>query len=190
MRIALVLIWAIYLALFLRSLKGSLKAKETSWVGLAGLGLQFAGLGCILSFRRSPGTPGYWIDTGLNSLGMACAVAGVVVTRAALQRLGEHWSMTSRLRQQHQLITDGPFARVRHPLYLSFFLLTLGTALTVSDWVGMALGLPLSLAGAALRGRMEDRLLRREFGEQFERYAGEVPFLLPDFLSRSSSREG
>ncbi|HSR69142.1 MAG TPA: isoprenylcysteine carboxylmethyltransferase family protein [Acidobacteriota bacterium] len=190
MRLAVAAVWVVYLVLFLRLLRGSFEAKESAAGGWAGMILQLAALGAIGFFHRSPGHPGYWADMALSSLGLSCAVAAVLVTRAALSRLGRQWSLTSRVRDSHQLITDGPFSKVRHPLYLAFFLLTAGTALALADWAGIALALPLSLGGAAVRARNEERLLRKEFGERFEVYAQEVPFLLPSFLSRSSAKEG
>jgi protein-S-isoprenylcysteine O-methyltransferase Ste14 len=75
--------------------------------------------------------------------------------------MGKNWSLIARTRSDHQLVRNGPFAIVRHPIYLA---------------------LPLYLAGTAIRIRDEEALLRAQFGEEHARYAREVPALIPLIL--------
>ena len=77
------------------------------------------------------------------------------------------------------LITKGPYRFCRHPLYLSFIIIALGINLMLKSALGIAFTFALSIPSAVYRGKIEDRLLRRKFGEEWENYADKVGFLFP-----------
>ena len=79
------------------------------------------------------------------------------------------------------LITEGPYRVCRHPQYLSFIIMILGFDLMFKSVIGIAFTLGLSVPSVVYRARVEDRLLRNKFGEEWEDYAGKVGFLLPKF---------
>ena len=83
------------------------------------------------------------------------------------------------MRTDHQLVRDGPYARVRHPIYLGMLLFLLGLAVAFGHWLQLAFALPLFLAGTAIRTRLEDRLLESQFGQEFCDYAQATPALIP-----------
>jgi protein-S-isoprenylcysteine O-methyltransferase Ste14 len=68
---------------------------------------------------------------------------------------------------------------VRHPIYLSMIALMLGTGFLRSPLPVLAIALVLSVAGAEIRVRIEDRLLASRFGEQFTAYQKRVPAYIP-----------
>ena len=98
---------------------------------------------------------------------------------AAVRHLGKQWALQARVLEGHELVTSGPYAYVRHPIYSAMFLMLIGTGLVVSTWEHLAVALPLFLAGTALRTRLEERLLRDVFGERFEAYRRTAGWLLP-----------
>jgi protein-S-isoprenylcysteine O-methyltransferase Ste14 len=111
--------------------------------------------------------------TGLVALCAAGLLAGT-----AIATMGRHLVAPAEVRPDTELITTGPFALVRHPLYLSIVLLWAGG--------GLALLSPLMGVVAAafvpalyLRARAEEALLVRHFGEAYAAYAARVPMLLP-----------
>lgn len=98
---------------------------------------------------------------------------------ASSSALGKNWSLEARMRTDHQLVRDGPYARVRHPIYLGMLLFLLGLAVAFGHWLQLAFALPLFLAGTAIRTRLEDRLLESQFGPEFCDYARATPALIP-----------
>lgn len=98
---------------------------------------------------------------------------------ASSSALGKNWSLEARMRTDHQLVRDGPYARVRHPIYLGMLLFLLGLAVAFGHWLQLAFALPLFLAGTAIRTRLEDRLLESQFGPEFRDYAQATPALIP-----------
>lgn len=77
----------------------------------------------------------------------------------------------------HRLITSGPYALVRHPMYLGAFIGGLGAVLVYRTWT-MALVLAQSAVFVA-RARREDEALDAEFGEAWQDYRRRVPAWVP-----------
>ena len=76
------------------------------------------------------------------------------------------------LYQDHQLIRNGPYRYIRHPMYVAVILVAFGALLIFRTWA-MVLYAPLSL-GIIVRARREERLLADEFGEEWDAYRREV----------------
>ena len=83
------------------------------------------------------------------------------------------------MRTDHQLIRNGPYARVRHPIYLGMLLFLFGLAVAFGHWLQLVVAVPLFLVGTSIRTRLEDRLLEGQFGKDFEEYARSTPSLIP-----------
>jgi protein-S-isoprenylcysteine O-methyltransferase Ste14 len=77
----------------------------------------------------------------------------------------------------HELVTHGAFAVVRHPMYFGFFLLLGGGLLLYRTWafVLFALGVLVFIR----RARLEEQALANAFGERWNEYAARVPMFFP-----------
>jgi protein-S-isoprenylcysteine O-methyltransferase Ste14 len=80
----------------------------------------------------------------------------------------------------HRVISTGPYARVRHPLYAAMLLYLPAKALLLGSWCGLAASLIL-LAGLVFRTAMEDRELQRGL-EGYPEYAARVRYRLIPFV--------
>ena len=98
---------------------------------------------------------------------------------ASSSALGKNWSFEARMRADHQLIRSGPYARVRHPIYLGMLLFLFGLAVALGHWLQLVVAVPLFLVGTSIRTKLEDRLLEDQFGKEFEDYARTTPPLIP-----------
>jgi len=83
------------------------------------------------------------------------------------------------MRSDHELVRSGPYARVRHPIYLGLLLFLLAMAVALGHWLQLVVAVPLYLAGTEIRTRIEDRLLEQTFGDAFRDYRNSTPALLP-----------
>ena len=78
-----------------------------------------------------------------------------------------------------QLITGGPYAYVRHPLYLGTFVIGVGFCIIVGNiWISLV-ALTFFLLVYLWRMGKEEEILREEWGDVFERYRRAVPRWLP-----------
>ena len=111
-------------------------------------------------------------------LGAALTFAGIAFAIWARIRLAGNWSSDVTLKRDHELTVDGPYRWVRHPIYTGILVALAGTALAVGEWRGV-LAVVLAFAAYWRKLRIEEALMRRQFGEAYARYADRVPALIP-----------
>ena len=83
--------------------------------------------------------------------------------------LGKEWSPQLQLRQEHHLVTTGPYARIRHPLYTAMFGYGTSLALVTANWVFIVFAVMI-IAGSAARVPREEQMMIKEFGEKYKAY--------------------
>ncbi|RWM06230.1 isoprenylcysteine carboxylmethyltransferase family protein [Mesorhizobium sp.] len=117
------------------------------------------------------------VNAALSSVGVVLAVAGMFLLVWARQTLGRNWSQTVSAKQDHELVTSGPYRRLRHPMYTGGLLACIGSAIVV----GGPFVFLLLLLGAIFIWRVgaEDRLLARQFPDEFPGYASRTNALIP-----------
>lgn len=114
-----------------------------------------------------------------------------IVAGGALVLLGESirlWAVGyagSATRTRHvgapSLITNGPYGRIRNPLYVGNFMLSLGLCIMAWAWMPYMLGVFVVAFGIqyGLIVSLEEESLRKTFGAQYEAYLAKVPRCLP-----------
>ncbi len=115
----------------------------------------------------------------------AIAIAGLILTILGLafsawarDVLGRNWSGRVIIQVNHQLITAGPYAYVRHPLYTGLITALAGTALVSGDY-GSLLGFIIAVNMFRLKARREEQLLETEFGATYSTYRAHTGGILP-----------
>jgi protein-S-isoprenylcysteine O-methyltransferase Ste14 len=95
--------------------------------------------------------------------------------------LGKQFSPSSssgaQLYADHQLVLDGPYKLVRHPMYLGVLLAAVGALFIYRTWAMIVYA--LSSLVVIVRAHREEELLAEEFGGEWEKYRQEVPAWLP-----------
>jgi protein-S-isoprenylcysteine O-methyltransferase Ste14 len=84
-----------------------------------------------------------------------------------------------RLFHEHQLIQQGPYAFVRHPMYLAVISTGLGMILLFKTYAAMIFF--VMMFSLVRRARKEEQVLAKEFGEQWMDYCRRVPGWIPIF---------
>lgn len=149
------------------------------WIGpffVVGLVYMFA----RFAFRYVPWLNGLlWPRTLFTGLvGDAMALAGLAVMLWARVTIGRNWSGGVVLKENHQLVTSGPYRFVRHPIYSGLLLLTLGWAVLRGSVVGF-LGPIVLFFLFWIKSRAEERLMIDHFGEAYLEYRARVKALIP-----------
>ncbi len=95
--------------------------------------------------------------------------------------LGRNWSGIVTVKEDHTLITRGPYAWVRHPIYTGILLALLGTALTLGTTVNLV-EVPVVAFALWLKLRIEEKFMLETFGEQYTAYGRRVKALIPHVI--------
>jgi len=111
--------------------------------------------------------------------GVTCLVSGLWLFYRSHADLGTNWSITLEVREQHQLITQGVYRRIRHPMYLALVLYSVGQALVIPNWVAGPANLIAFAILLALRVRAEERMMLEKFGDEYAAYSARTKRLIP-----------
>ena len=117
-------------------------------------------------------------------LGLLIAGVGGVIRRRAVALLGSDFvsDVESERIGQSALLTNGLYARVRHPSELGLALVTLGAVMAASSSVGLAVWMCLLMPLSYLRIRLEETHLRERFGNAYFAYERRAGPYLPRIL--------
>ena len=121
-----------------------------------------------------------FLPSGLWSfwLGAVVCACGFLFSIWARRHLGKNWSQAVTLKQDHELITTGPYAFVRHPIYTGLLLAFLGSAIARGQWRGL-LAVALIFVGLWRKLTLEEKWMREHFGDSYAAYSRRVRALIP-----------
>jgi protein-S-isoprenylcysteine O-methyltransferase Ste14 len=121
----------------------------------------------------------YSLRPWLFGAGVLCLAVGLWWFNRSHSDLGTYWSVTLELRENHQLITQGVYRYVRHPMYAALFVYAIGQALTVPNWVAGPSYLVAFGILFALRIGAEERMMLETFGDEYAAYRARTKRLVP-----------
>lgn len=114
----------------------------------------------------------------LRWAGVALSAIAFVLYGWSQAILGRAWSPHLQMREKHSLVTTGPYARIRHPMYLAMLGFLIGIAFVTANWFFIAL-LVISIVVLALRIPKEEQMMIEEFGSEYRAYMQRTGGLLP-----------
>jgi len=120
--------------------------------------------------------------SGLRVLGLGVYLGGLGLALWARWSLGEMYgvstSSATQLRMNHRLIQRGPYVRLRHPMYLGYWLLFAGVLLIYRTWTPVVL-LVICVPAFYRRARREEAALEGRFGLEWREYKTRTAFMIP-----------
>ncbi len=118
----------------------------------------------------------------LKAGGLILFLAGLSVTFWARRTLGAMWGVSTsrqvKLLPDHRLIQSGPYAWVRHPMYLGWWFSALGLLMIYQTWIVLVIFI-MSLAVFYRRARLEENVLAEKFGDEWKSYVVRSKCLIP-----------
>ena len=106
-------------------------------------------------------------------------VAGLTLRWWAIVTLGRFFTVDVVVEKDHELVERGPFRWVRHPSYTGVLLAFVGWAMTLWNWVAMAVVLVPILIAFIWRMNVEEEALSRALGERYREYMNRTKRLMP-----------
>jgi protein-S-isoprenylcysteine O-methyltransferase Ste14 len=182
------LLWAAFVLCWLVLAQFNKQAsKQTPW--WAGWGVRLAiivGVIIVVPFRGHAvsgfaasisravplrlGTTGQWA-------GVALCLAGFGFAVWARLHIGRNWGMPMSLREGHELVTSGPYAYVRHPIYSGLMLAMIGSAVT--EGLLWLLVFALYFAYFLFSARSEEKTMLAQFPNAYPAYRRRTKMLIP-----------
>jgi protein-S-isoprenylcysteine O-methyltransferase Ste14 len=180
-------LWLVFVAYWVVAAVGA-KRNASRHVWRGGIGLRLVLILLIASvLRSSPSLREFLAETQraashsdtLSWTGVALCVLGFGLAISARWYLGRNWGMPMSRKEQPELVTSGPYAYIRHPIYTGLILAMLGSGISVNVfWVLMLI--PVG-AYFILSARQEESAMLQQFPEQYAAYMARTGMLVPRF---------
>jgi protein-S-isoprenylcysteine O-methyltransferase Ste14 len=181
-----ILCWLVFAGIFLLR-KRTPKAPEAKRDRMATLGIVLQMCGYFLVFFQPPWQPflppiaalSGFFGVAFSAFTVTIAAGSAWLIENAVRTLGKQWAMRARLIEDHKLITVGPYAYLRNPIYTGMLGMLIATGLAMEHWIALPVAVVIFVVGMVIRVRSEEKLLRAAFGQDFENYARRVPAVMP-----------
>jgi protein-S-isoprenylcysteine O-methyltransferase Ste14 len=135
----------------------------------------------VIAVRPGPELP---LPDAARWVGLGLIVAGIAFSMWAAATLGRHFDLEVEVHEGHAVVDRGPFAIVRHPVYLGLAVHFIGACLATGNLMLVAGTLFGTFPALYVRAAAEERLLREALGPAYDAYARRVPMLIPLRLGR------
>jgi protein-S-isoprenylcysteine O-methyltransferase Ste14 len=172
--------WVVFLVIWAINSFGT-KTSVRRGLNSAGVVWRFAVL--IIALGLSKAMASGWLPRlapfpyGVQVIGVALTVLGIGFAVWARMTLGANWGMPMTLREKPDLITGGPYAHVRHPIYTGIIFAMLGTALTVGAWWFFVL--LISFGYFVISAGQEEKDMTEHFPDAYPAYMARTKRLIP-----------
>ena len=120
------------------------------------------------------------LATWIRWLGVAGSVTAALLLVWMFNSLGKNITDSVSTRQEHRLVTEGPYRWIRHPLYTFGALLFLSVSLIIDSWFIPLIGIT-TYAFLVHRTGIEEKMLHERFGEQYQQYTERTGRFFPRF---------
>ena len=111
-------------------------------------------------------------------IGDILTVVGLIVAIWARVHLGSNWAGYVTYKENHELVTSGPYRFVRHPIYSGLILMSLGTILCYGC-LAFIIFFGAVLISFTWRIKREEKIMINLFGQKYIDYMKKTKTLIP-----------
>ncbi len=163
---------------------GEEAAEREGWLSLILRPITFLGMLALIVCYALDGEESSWLVVSLPNwlrwLGVGLGVVSMPLLVWVHDTLREFWSTTLQIQDHHDLITEGPYRWVRHPMYAVLRLLFFGLALISAIWPLLVLAVVMMLFFNRIAGK-EEAMMIEQFGQEYRSYMQRTGRFLPRF---------
>jgi protein-S-isoprenylcysteine O-methyltransferase Ste14 len=124
----------------------------------------------------------YHVASYIRWSGAAVMVASLWLFWRSHVDLGQNWSVSLELRENHELVSHGVYRWIRHPMYASIWLWGLAQGMVLANWFAGWSVIPVFAAMYFIRMPREERLMSEKFGDAYRDYARRTGRIFPRLL--------
>lgn len=117
----------------------------------------------------------------VGTIGLSISIIGAIIACTSRYILGNNWSLSVQRKANHQLIQNGIYKIVRHPIYTGLLLLFIGNAIIVGDYRAI-IAVLIVFVSLWLKLKKEEKLLTEIFGTKYMEYKKQTKALIPYLL--------
>lgn len=179
--VIILIIWIAFWIYWLAVAATGVRSGRTRWGRFVGVRIAVVLLALLLIRTRTfAGGQTITKDAWLQAIGLVVFLSGLALAIWARRYLGRNWGMPMTEKADPELVTTGPYRRVRHPIYSGIILAMFGTAIAVS-WYWL---LAVILLGAyfVYSAVMEERYMAGVFPDTYPAYKRSTNMLVPFVL--------
>ena len=135
--------------------------------------LQLSGLEVLIYEENIP----------LQLIGFILVSIGLYICIVARRELGANWAHAAeyQVKKEHELVTTGIYAYIRHPIYTGIFCMYVGAEMVANSYM-VVLFLICMIPVAYIQAKNEEKLLREHFGEEHSGYMKRSKMFIPYIL--------
>lgn len=104
---------------------------------------------------------------------------GYMIVFAGATLVADGWRRVHQARREKRLVTDGVYARMRHPQYTGLFLIVFGEGIVHWPTIVSVIAFPIIVVAYTVLARKEERQMLEQFGDAYREYQRRVPMFIP-----------
>jgi len=117
--------------------------------------------------------------TGVFVIGLVIMILGLALRMWAVSALGTSFRTTVETHENQKVKRDGPYRLIRHPSYSGLLLIAGGYGIAVQNWLSLVVAIGLPLAALLYRIHVEEALLVKSLGAEYQDYQKKTKRLIP-----------
>lgn len=116
---------------------------------------------------------------GTQTAHILAMTVGYLIVFVGAGMVVEGWRRIHKARKEESLMTDGIYARVRHPQYTGLFIILFGEGIVHWPTIVSVVAFPVIVLAYTVLARREERDMIATFGEEYREYQKRVPMFIP-----------
>ena len=126
---------------------------------------------------------------GTPTAHIVAMVLGYAIVFSGATLVAGGWRRIHRARREDKLMTDGVYARMRHPQYTGLFLIVFGEGVVHWPTIVSVAAFPIIVLSYTLLARREERQMLAKFGDDYREYQRRVPMFIPRSIGGQHPQE-
>jgi protein-S-isoprenylcysteine O-methyltransferase Ste14 len=114
-------------------------------------------------------------------IGLLLIITGMIIRFVAIWSLGRLFTVDATIRDNHKIKKDGMYSTIRHPSYSGSLLSFVGFGISLNNWISLIIISVLVTIAMLSRIKIEEKLLKDQFGSEYLEYMKKTFRLIPFF---------